>query len=99
MDSRKTFVVAQSSFLEIDGFLLAGAGKSVLWYVKHLIFRLGTHDVGQFLNYPGHHCDAESRTGVASILLLRFQGRSEEGFTWIVVVPPCPALSSIQLLL
>jgi hypothetical protein len=41
MDPGKTSIVTRSSlFLETDGFSfnLAGAGKTVLWYVKYLLF-------------------------------------------------------------
>ena len=53
-------------------FLVAGAGKSVLWYVKLFIFLPGELICWQLHNHPGHRCYEESRACVTGVLLLRF---------------------------
>lgn len=50
---------------------------------------LRTHDVGWFLNYPGHHSHAESWVRIETILLLRFSVRSEEGLLSSLLVRLC----------
>jgi len=51
------------------GFV-AGAGKSVFWYVKFSTFIPGTYGVPQLHDHRRHLCHAKSWTRVVSIFLL-----------------------------
>ena len=74
MDAWETFVFcAFTLLLELIIFTpVAGAGKSVLWYVNLSVFSLMNSKgaITKFVNYPGSPRHVRVRTGIARILLL-----------------------------
>ena len=90
------------AFAETDKYYLsfvAGAGKSVLWYVNFRYFVMRTYGVCQFYRHRGDRGYAKVWTRITGVLLPRFSGRSKEGPPWVAVILAGPTLSSIRLLL
>ena len=72
MDSLKTLVSHRYLSLRLKSLAsVAGAGKSVLWYVNyHILILYLSYATLQFRNYPGHPLHAQVGTGVTGIFLL-----------------------------
>ena len=79
MDTRKTcvtFAIHQASTPDLLIFLIAGSGKSVLWFATppNLSFLVKLTVTFQLLDHTSYHSLARCWESLDGLLLFRFQG-------------------------